>query len=81
MDDLIEKMSDCGATDTAAVDHTRKAFGTAQDVIEKVLNGHPYPSLVMGQVSIIRKKLKRPVHFIEVDDGSGARLRVEVYTL
>jgi len=89
-DASISSRSDtCNKTETVpngygpAVMHTLKVFGTAAATLERFLDsaGELFPSAEYGCSKLVRKGKKRNVHYLEVEDGSGPKLRIEVYVL
>lgn len=63
------------------VEHTSRVLATAEDVLHRVNNLEVFKSFEMGQKTLKRSGAARNVHYIEVADGSGPKLRIEVFVV
>lgn len=54
----------------------------AKVVLDRVFAGvDPYPKMTAGTMTLLRQGHKRTVQFLQVGDGSGMDLRLEIYAI
>jgi hypothetical protein len=65
-----------------AVVHTNKILLTALGVLEDVCKGNlgRFSEFELGAKDLIRRGSRRTINYLEVDDGSGSKLRIEIFT-